>query len=172
MLRIYKKAAQTNTHPMNRREYLQFLAAAACLSGTSCVFGNQTAESPSQSGIPLTPKEKIMEQVAKHRPSQGGTIPSDLKHKLGATHVAGKYHLTNEPFLIEGAKKLLEFGSNICKLWFDVASTKTSYSFCSDWSALSPQYRLTDLAKHPYYEEVFDLPFSTPLCLAANHRVK
>ena len=146
---------------MNRREYLKFLATTTFLTGTSDVWGNQVAESPSTDDLPLTSKDKIMELVGKHRPSQGGAIPTDLKHKLGATHVAGKYHLTNEPFLIEGAKKLLEFGSNIGKFWFDVASTKTSYPFCSDWSALSPQSRLVDLAKHPYFEEVFKLPFST-----------
>ena len=146
---------------MNRREYLKFLAATAFLSYSSNIRGNQVAELPSSGDIPLTPKDKIMEQVGKHRPSQGGIIPPNLKHKLGATHVAGKYHLTNEPFLLEGAKKLLEFGSNICKLWFDVASTKASYSFGSDWSALSPQSRLVDLANHPYYKEVFKLPFST-----------
>jgi hypothetical protein len=111
------------------------------------------------SSIPLTSGAEIMSQVAAHRPSAGGAIPANLRDRLGATHVDGKYHLTQEPFLVEGAKKILEFGSGVCKLWFEAPAEK--YSFGSNWSALPRPYRLVDLAQHPYYDEVFNLPFST-----------
>jgi hypothetical protein len=100
-----------------------------------------------------------MEQVKKHRPFTGGAIPANFEHRLGATHVDGKYHLTQEPFLVEGAKKILEFGSKVCKVWLEFPATK--YPYCSDWSALPLRYRLVDLAKHSYYDEIFNLPFST-----------
>ena len=135
------------------------MAASMLLSGTSGALSRSFAGNLREDNIPLTPQDEILERVKKHRPSLGGAIPPDLKHRFGATHAAGKYHLTNEPFLIEGAKKLLEFGSNVCKIWFDF-DTKC-YPFCSDWSALPRNCRLVDLAKHPYYEEVFNLPFST-----------
>ena len=115
--------------------------------------------------LPLTPDDIIMEQVKKHRPSMSGLIPADIEHRLEASHFAGKYHLTQEPFLIEGAKKILEWGSRVCKVWFDfnpIWNTRyLHYPFCSDWSALSPQSRLADIAKHPYYDAMFSLPFST-----------
>ena len=57
--------------------------------------------------------EQILELINMHRPSKGGEIPSDLKYRLGATHVNGQYHLTDEPFIIEGAKKVQELGYGI-----------------------------------------------------------
>ena len=158
---------------MNRREYLKFLAGAALLSGISmaCTQENipppippkppieQPGEPSDGSDIPLTSSDIIMDQVKKHRPFTEGTIPADLADRLGVTHVDGKYHLTQEPFLVEGAKKILEFGSRVCKVWFEAPAEK--YSFRSDWSALPRSYRLVDLAKHPYYDEIFNLPFTT-----------
>ena len=149
---------------MNRREYLKLMAASTLFSGTSGAMGRCAGEpyreAVSENNIPLTGQDEILERVKKHRPSLGGVIPADLKHRLGATHAAGKYHLTDEPFLIEGAKKLLEFGSNVGKFFMDFTMNGL-YPFCSDWSALPKNCRLVDLAKHPYFEEVFNLPFST-----------
>jgi hypothetical protein len=140
---------------MNKRKYLKVLAGILLLSGLS-VSPASSAGLPGN--IPLTAEDEIMQQVAKHRPS-AGYIPANLAHRLGTTHVDGKYHLTQEPFLVEGARKILEFGSSVCKVWFDAPAVK--YSFCSDWSDLPQPYRLVDLAKHPYYDEIFKLPFST-----------
>jgi|GEM_PF-1777078 len=112
-----------------------------------------------QNTISLTPASVITEQVNLHRPSLGGAIPADLKDRLGASHVAGEYCLTSEPFLIEGAQKILDFGSNVIKVWFETPATK--YPWNSDWSALPANYTLVDLAKHPYYDALFNLPFTT-----------
>ena len=146
---------------MNRREYLKFLAAVACFSGPASFLKSQITESLSSDGLTLTPRDEISERMKKYRPSLGGTIPANLKHRFGAAHAAGRYHLTNEPFLIEGAKKLLEFGTNICKLWLDSIELNRLYGFNSDWSALPRKFRPIDLVKHPYFDEVFNLPFST-----------
>jgi hypothetical protein len=122
---------------------------------------SQSAVSLPKEEIALTPNDKILEKIKKYRPSQGGAVPANLNHRLGAAHAAGRYHLTNEPFLLEGAKKLLEFGTNICKLWLDSKELKRLYGFNSDWSALPRKFRPIDIVKHPYFEEVFHLPFST-----------
>lgn len=103
--------------------------------------------------------EQILELIEQHRPSKGGKIPGDLKYRLGATHVNGQYHLTNEPFIIEGAKKMQELGYGILKLWFYKADGQAhGYKYNSEWN-LSKTMTLEDLAKHKYYKEVFDMPF-------------
>lgn len=48
---------------------------------------------------------QVLSTIAKHQPLNGAKIPTNIKHQLGATHVAGKYFFTNEPYLIEGCKK-------------------------------------------------------------------
>lgn len=103
--------------------------------------------------------QQILDLIEKHRPSNGGIIPADLKYRLGATHVNGQYYLTNEPFIIEGAKKIEELGYGIIKLWFYKADENAhGYKYHSDWK-LTKTMTLKELARHPYYEEVFDMPF-------------
>ena len=49
------------------------------------------------------------------------TGPIDMtpvREVLGVTHASSQYSLTDEPILIEGAKKLLELGTKCIKLWF------------------------------------------------------
>ena len=155
---------------MNRREYIKFIAGTALFSGVSIACsksGIKPDEPPAPPSPPtpdplpygLTSPDEIAAQVAKSRPSRGGVIPANLKDRLGASHVDGKYHLTQEPFLVEGAKKILDFGSNVCKVWFETPAAK--YPWNSDWSALPPNCTLVDLAKHPYYDALFNLPFTT-----------
>ncbi len=104
--------------------------------------------------------QAILELIEKSRPSNGGFIPADLKYRLGATHVNGQYHLTNEPFIIEGAKKVEELGYGILKLWFYKANGDAhGYKYNSNWN-LSKSMTLKDLSQHPYYKEVFDMQFS------------
>jgi len=155
---------------MNRREYIKYVAGAALLSGIStacakvgitpppCTDCDPVPPPDSPFGF-LTPAAEIQKRVNLLRPSRGGAIPADLARRLGATHVDGKYHLTQEPFLIEGGKKILEFGSSVCKVWFDGPAVK--YPWNSDWSALPKNYTMVDLAKHPYYDALFNLPLTT-----------
>jgi len=103
--------------------------------------------------------EQILELIERHRPSKGGEVPKDLKYRLGATHVNGQYHLTNEPFIIEGAKKMQDLGYGILKLWFYKADGQAhGYKYNSEWN-LTSFMTLKDLAQHKYYKEVFDMPF-------------
>ncbi|HKH46035.1 MAG TPA: hypothetical protein VKM72_15350 [Thermoanaerobaculia bacterium] len=94
--------------------------------------------------------------------ASAGAVP--LRNVLGATHAAGKYNLTEEDFLNEGANKLLEMGTRVIKVWFDPYSTPL-YPFNSEWGA--PPDNLADLARHPYYQELFAKPFSTFILVVA-----
>ena len=96
--------------------------------------------------------------VEEHQPSRLATLPADFNARVGATHVAGKYHLTSKPFLVEGAEKLIELGTRLGKFWFESKSPGRSYPFNSQWG----EYRtLTDLAKSEYFRQTFALPFAT-----------
>lgn len=102
--------------------------------------------------------QEILQKIEKHRPLKGGKIPADIKHRLGATHVAGKYFFTSEPYVIEGCRKLNEMGYGIVKLWF--RKNPGGYPYNSDWN-LPKEVSLKELAQHPYYAACFDMPFST-----------
>jgi hypothetical protein len=103
--------------------------------------------------------QQILELIQKSRPSKGGTIPADLKNRLGATHMDGQYCFTNDPYIIEGARKMKELGYGILKLWFAKADGNAGgYKYNSDWK-LTKTMTFKELAQHPYYKEVFDMPF-------------
>ncbi|PWD98960.1 hypothetical protein [Marinilabilia rubra] len=102
--------------------------------------------------------ECITEIIEKHRPLKGYRVPADIEHRLGATHVGGKYYFTDEPYIIEGARKLSEMGYGVIKLW--LTKNERQYPYNSDWD-LSKDVTLKELAQHPYYQTCFDMPFST-----------
>jgi hypothetical protein len=78
--------------------------------------------------------------------------------RLGVAHVGGKYHLTDQDFLNEGADQLLSLGTRVIKAWFVGWSTPDNYDFNSRW----PRVRsMVELAKTPYYQSLFEKPFST-----------
>lgn len=52
-----------------------------------------------------------------------------------------------------------DFGAGAVKLWFQ--NPRHDYPFHSDWSTLPQHPRLIDMAKHPYFLEAFEFPFST-----------
>jgi hypothetical protein len=121
------------------------------------IFGCSVC-SKSQSTANLT-DQQILEIIQKNRPSKGGALPADLKNRLGATHMDGQYCFTTEPYIIEGAKKLNELGYGILKLWFAKGNGNAGgYRYNSDWK-LTRSMTLKDLAQHPYYKTVFDMPF-------------
>ena len=103
--------------------------------------------------------EEVLEYIEKNRPLKSGVIHSDLKDRLGTTHVGGKYFLTKEPFLLEGARKIDQMGYGVAKFWFRKNSTRY-YPFNSKWD-LPEEITLKELAQHPYWKACFELPFST-----------
>lgn len=104
--------------------------------------------------------QQIIEHIDTFRPLKGAKIPDDIKHHLGTTHVAGKYYFTDEPFLIEGCKKVNEMGYGVIKLWFQKNPQERFYHFNSEWN-LNNSLSLKELAQHPYYKTCFGMPFST-----------
>ena len=112
---------------------------------------------PAPAGDP--PEEAaILAKVAAHRPSRLATLPPGFRERVGATHVAGKYHLTETPFLLEGAEKLLELGTRLGKFWFIPDSIANSYPFNSQWGR---SRTFVELAKADYFQRLFALPFAT-----------
>lgn len=109
---------------------------------------------------------QVRNRIEAHKPLNGAVLPSDIKYRLGATHVDGKYYLTNEPFIIEGAEKLSELGYGILKLWFDrKGGIAKGYEYNSEWN-IPPDISLKELAMHPYYKACFEMPFKTiSLCV-------
>ena len=134
-----------------------------------CVFVNFSVNAQTTAALSLKEEIKILKDIDAHKPSKGATIPKDIKAKLGATHVAGKYFFTNEPYLIEGAKKLYDLGFGVCKLWF--YKNPSGYQYNSEWN-LPQNISLKELAQHPYYKAAFDVPFSTFLLSTSGSGVK
>ena len=100
--------------------------------------------------------QQIIELIAMNRPLKGAIIPYDIKDRLGATHVGGKYFFTDEPYLIEGCKKLTELGYGVAKLWF--RKDTGGYPYHSEWN-VKKDISLKELAQHPYFATCFDMPF-------------
>lgn len=100
---------------------------------------------------------RVLESIQRHQPSRGASIPADLKNRLGATHVAGKYFFSQEPYLLEGCRKMLDMGYGVVKLWF--RKNGGGYPYNSNWN-LPAKITLRELAQHPYWASCFDMPFS------------
>ncbi|MGB2866421.1 MAG: hypothetical protein WBC05_24035, partial [Sedimentisphaerales bacterium] len=80
----------------------------------------------------------------------------ELRDIIGVTHVDGKYCLTDKDFLNEGADQILALGSRVIKVWFH--NPHRSYSFNSKWPKMNS---LVEVAKSPYFRELFDKPMTT-----------
>jgi hypothetical protein len=108
--------------------------------------------------LKLTDEATIRAAVDKHRPLKGAVIPENIAERLGATHYHGLYHLSDEPFLLEGVAALHGMGFKTVKLWFE--ANPPGYAFNSKWN-LPRDAKLVDIAKHEYYTRAFESPFST-----------
>lgn len=112
-------------------------------------------------------KQSIIDIIMAHRPSTLTTLPADFNARFGATHSDGKYHFTDKPFLVEGAEKMLELGTGLGKFWFSPDAVIKFYPFNSNWVKHN---NLLELARDPYFEQVWDMPFKT-FVLTANCKV-
>lgn len=85
-----------------------------------------------------------------------------ISEVLGVTHVGGKYHFTNKPFLKEGADTIKHLGTKLIKLWFSrtgPTAMQDAYYYNSTWP--SNIRNLKELAETDYFKEVFNMPFKT-----------
>lgn len=115
---------------------------------------------PARLGAAADADAALRERLEIHRPSKLTKLPPDFCDRVGAAHVAGRYHLTRKPFLIEGAEKLLELGSRLGKFWFMPNNPASSYPFNSQWGKYGG---FVELAKSEYFRQLFALPFRTLL---------
>lgn len=141
---------------MHRRTFLKQTSVITTLAALS-PFHPLSARS---SG--LTSPEEIRKRVRAAQPLLGGTIPADLKNRLGTTHYDGHYHLTDKPFLVEGAEAIQRLGMNVAKFWLR-EDELPGYGYNSDWSPALKSGRLVDVLKHKDYVEALALPFRTVL---------
>src|SRR5262245_61770000 len=130
---------------MNRRTFIKTVGCSVAWPSLAVA-----AESPAN--------DEIRAKIDAHRPSRLSKLPSDFNSRVGATHVAGKYHFTSKPFLIEGAEKLIELGTRFGKFWFMPHGGAHDYPFNSTWSKAK---NFVELAKMDYWEQLFALPFKT-----------
>ncbi len=121
-------------------------------------FATANLASAAPSGLPdyVTPSKEILKTFGESGFAVERRVPADLPSRLGAAHVSGKYSFTEKPFLIEGCEDLLAMGFRGVKLWF--TKIREAYPYHSEWN-LPAGYTLTDLARHPYFEQTFQMPF-------------
>ncbi len=96
--------------------------------------------------------------IEAHRPSRLAKLPESFSRRVGATHVAGKYHFTDRPFLLEGAARLLELGTRLGKFWLIPRDLERSYPFHHRWGRYDS---LVSLARSEPYAELLAMPFET-----------
>jgi hypothetical protein len=137
---------------MNRRTFLKATA------GSMAVPAFLTQRLAAQPALSAAETERIRAQIDRQRPSRLKQLPPDFNARVGAAHVAGKYHLTSKPFLIEGAEKLLELGTRLGKFWFMPNGAAHDYPFNSQWGQYA---NFVELAKSEYFASVFAMPFAT-----------
>jgi hypothetical protein len=85
-----------------------------------------------------------------------------LRDRVGVAHAGGKYSVAagSPDYLNEGAQLILEdLGSRVIKLWL-TRRPEASYALNSPlWANTHDD--LVSVAAHPYYQQVFSMPFST-----------
>lgn len=141
---------------MNRRDFLHRAGAAGLLACAPHGMASPAAAA----GPVLTPPEDIRARVRAARPLHGGAIPADLSSKLGLTHYDGHYHLTDEPFLVEGAKAIHRLGMRVAKFWLR-EDDLPGYGYHSKLHEAMPSGRLVDVLRHEEYARALALPFET-----------
>jgi hypothetical protein len=117
--------------------------------------------SPVVPSVRLTPESEILSRVEAARPLRGGSLPADLPDRLGTTHYDGHYHLTDKPFLVEGADLIHQLGMRVAKFWLHEGDLP-GYGYNSDWGK-SREGDLVERLKHPYYVQALSHPFTTVL---------
>ncbi len=75
--------------------------------------------------------------------------------RVGATHAHGCYHFSDEHFLMEGARALIEMGTRVIKVFAD----PDLYPFNSRWPDDTPT--LLSVLQTDHFRELFDQPFTT-----------
>ena len=91
--------------------------------------------------------------------ASAGAAP--LRDRVGVAHAGGKYSVTaGRDYLNEGAQLIFnDLGSRVIKLWL-TRRPEASYGLNSPLWQDTPD-DLVSVAAHPYYRQVFSMPFTT-----------
>lgn len=143
---------------MKRRDFIRQTGAGLAASLTPASLASAGAL---KEGLQLTPAAEIQRRVLATRPSRGAIIPADFAKRFGATHYDGRYHFTDQPILVEGARKMKELGMGVAKFWLH-EDDLPGYRYHSDWG-IQLDGPLVDKLKHRYFQEALAQPFSTIL---------
>jgi len=135
----------------SRRQFLRNLSAVTAAVPLGVLAATQDDQAPDADA-------NLRAQIEAHRPARLPSLPADFKARVGAAHVAGKYHCTDRPFLVEGAQKLIELGTRLGKFWFDPRRVASDYPFNRQWG--QPR-TLVELAETDAWQQVFAMPFAT-----------
>ncbi len=87
--------------------------------------------------------------------ASGRPATNDPAEVFGVAHVDGKYFLTSQNYLNEGADQVLATGSKVIKLYL----APRRYPWNSEWP--ENLHSLVDIARTPYFASVFSKPFHT-----------
>lgn len=90
------------------------------------------------------------------RPVFGGP---EQQFQMGVTHINGKYRFTDENYLIEGAKRISDFGSRAIFVYLHPGFQESYPAFGGTKWPTVPVKSLVDLAKTAPYQQLFKMPF-------------
>lgn len=107
---------------------------------------------------------EIMQIISQHQPLKGYAVPVDIAQRLGTTHTGGKYYFTEEPFIIEGAKKIEELGYGVAKFFVGGVN---EYPYNSTWE-LPKNPTPLEYIRHPYFQAALNRNFTTIILNVTN----
>ena len=84
--------------------------------------------------------------------------------QIGVAHASGKYHLTQKPFLDEGADQIATLGAKCIKVYLTLDTDRPSpacYPFNMQWPIC---HTLAELAGSEPFSRLFARPFQTFVC--------
>lgn len=139
---------------MDRRRFLRHASVLGMVGLVGCTGDDGTPEAtPTPTSTPATtptPTPTPSPTPIERDPER------TIAQRIGATHVAGRYHFTGDPFLWEGADVLETLGMRTVHAYLH--RTDFAYPYNHDWPAFDS---LVEKAQHEYYAAFFDRDFDT-----------
>lgn len=90
-----------------------------------------------------------------------------MNERIGVTHTGGKYCLTTEPFIVEGARKINSLGIKTIKFFLGKDMSKT-FPYNSDWTPTKNK-TWVDIVSYKYFDEIFKMDFKTVVFNITDH---
>ncbi|PWD98955.1 hypothetical protein [Marinilabilia rubra] len=115
-------------------------------------FSNQGEIRPHYSQT-LTSVTQIQTIIDQYKPTQNNNLDR-LNDIFGASHIDGRYHFTDRPYLLEGLDYFREFGSTAIKTSLSAinGAMNANYHFNHTWPAFD---QLVDVANHKMMDSLF-----------------